>query len=225
MATRLLVGLDRRLAVDHGCDDLAVVGGRLLPDDDPVAVRDRGVDHRVADHLQQEQRAAADELAGEREDLLDRLLGEDRTAGSDPADDWDIGRLGMRGALGRLVHRTLQRGCHLAREPDINGSGLGGIAPQEALPLQHRQLVRHARGAGEPDGLTDLADGGRVAPALDRFADHLEHLALARCQAGPVSGSVRQIPHVAPGPFIACHNWPPLSGPRAADRPGDLHEP
>ena len=36
--------------------------------------------------LEQEQRALADQLAGQREDVLDRLLGQDRAAGGDPAD-------------------------------------------------------------------------------------------------------------------------------------------
>jgi leucyl-tRNA synthetase len=44
--------LDRRLAVDHGCHDLAVLGVLLLAHDHPVAVGDRRVDHRVATDLE-----------------------------------------------------------------------------------------------------------------------------------------------------------------------------
>ena len=47
----------------------------LLADDHPVPVRDGRVDHRVARDLEHEQVALADELPGEREDLLDLLLG------------------------------------------------------------------------------------------------------------------------------------------------------
>ena len=56
----LLERLHRGLAVDHGRDDLAVLRALLLPDDHPVAVRDGGVDHRVACHLEHEQGALAD---------------------------------------------------------------------------------------------------------------------------------------------------------------------
>ena len=69
--------LDRGLAVDHRGDDVAVVGGGLLANHYPVAVGDGGVDHRVADHLEQEQRAVADEGLRQREQVLDHLLGQD----------------------------------------------------------------------------------------------------------------------------------------------------
>ena len=47
------------------------------------AVADGRVDHRVADHLEDEQLPVADELARQRHDRLDLLLGEDRPAGGD----------------------------------------------------------------------------------------------------------------------------------------------
>jgi hypothetical protein len=50
---------------------LAVLGDRLAPARDPVAVADRGLDHRVTDGLQYEQLTVADQLPGEREDVLD----------------------------------------------------------------------------------------------------------------------------------------------------------
>jgi leucyl-tRNA synthetase len=77
---------DRGLALDHGRHDLPVLGGLLLAHDHPVPVRDRGVDHRVAADLEQEQRALADKLAGEREDVLDLLFGEDGATCRDAAD-------------------------------------------------------------------------------------------------------------------------------------------
>ena len=85
MAVLALEALDRGLAVQHGGHDVAVLGDRLAADRHPVAVADGGLDHRVADDLQDEQLAVADQLAGEREHVLDRLLGEDRATGGDPA--------------------------------------------------------------------------------------------------------------------------------------------
>ena len=87
VAVALAEDLDRGLVVEHGRDDLAVLRRLLLTDDDPVAVADRGVDHRLTDDLEHEQLALADELAGEREDLVDLLLGGDRDAGGDAADE------------------------------------------------------------------------------------------------------------------------------------------
>ena len=84
----------------------------LRADDDPVAVADRRVDHRLADDLEHEQVALADELAGEREDLLDLLLGRDRHAGGDAADERH-----HRGVAddGRGVGRVLGRRCRAGR--------------------------------------------------------------------------------------------------------------
>src|SRR4028119_1260950 len=64
----------------------AVLRGRLLADDDPVAVADRRVDHRVTGDAEHEQGALTDQFARQREDVLDRLLGQHRAAGGDPAD-------------------------------------------------------------------------------------------------------------------------------------------
>src|SRR6185312_11204006 len=61
LATGSLERFDGCLAVDHRCHDVAVVGHVLLTDHHPVAVADRGVDHRFTDHPEQEQRALPDE--------------------------------------------------------------------------------------------------------------------------------------------------------------------
>src|ERR1700742_3267122 len=50
LTARALERLDRGLTVEHGGDDVTVVGDILLPHHDPVTVADRGFDHRVADH-------------------------------------------------------------------------------------------------------------------------------------------------------------------------------
>ena len=114
VAVLALERLDRRLVVEHGRDDVAVVGRRLLPHDDPVAVADGRVDHGVTDDLEQEQLALADELPGQREDVLDDLLGQDRATGGDPADDRDVGRRRAGVAAAGLVDRRLD---------DSTGSG------------------------------------------------------------------------------------------------------
>ena len=81
--------------------------------------------------------AVADELAGQREDVLDGLLGEDRPAGGDPADDGDVRR---PAAVGR---RCRPRRCSAAvpvavasGSAHLDGARPVGVAAQEALALQ-----------------------------------------------------------------------------------------
>src|SRR4051812_26925606 len=150
VAVLALEALDRGLAFQHGRHDVAVLGDGLAADRDPVAVADRGLDHGVADDLQHEQFAVTDQLAGEREDVLDRLLGEDRATGGDAADQWHVRRGGLAGGVGRLHGGALVGAADLVRARTVR------VAAQEALPLQRHQLVCDRRGAGQPHGLADL---------------------------------------------------------------------
>src|SRR5690606_16038523 len=153
VAVLALEGLDRRLVLDERSDDLPVLRHRLAPHDDPVAVADGGVDHRVARDPQEEELAVTDELAGEGEDVLDGLLGEDRPTGRDPPDDGDEG--GRRGVAGVLRAAELLGALHLAAD-DLDGPGPLGVAAQVALALQRHELVLDRRGAGQPDDAADL---------------------------------------------------------------------
>ena len=63
VAVTPLERLDRGLVIEQRRDDLAVVGSRLTAYDDPIAITDGRVDHRLADHLEQEELALADDLA------------------------------------------------------------------------------------------------------------------------------------------------------------------
>jgi len=196
VAVPALVGLDRRLAVDHRGDDLAVLRGGLLTHDHPVTVADRGFDHRVADDLQHEQRALADQLAGEGEHVLHRLLGEHRTTGGDAADQWHVGRGRERLVrAGRLLREGRGRAGGVAREPDVERARAVRVAPQPPLLLQHGELVGHRRGGGEADGLSDLAHRRRVAPPVDGVADDLQDPALALGQPVAVGAAVGEGAH------------------------------
>ena len=187
-----LVGLHRRLAVDHRRDDLAVLGVRLLADDHPVAVADGGLHHRVTGHLQHEQVALAHEFAGEGEHVLQRLLGQDRTTGGDPADQGHVRGCRHRGlvaAAGQLCRGGVDG---VAGQPDVEGARPVGVAAQPPLLLQHRELVGHRRGGGQPHRFTDLADRRGIAAALDGVADDLQHAALPLGQAVAVRAAVRE---------------------------------
>jgi hypothetical protein len=132
-------GLHGRLAVDHGGDDVPILGVGLLSHDHPVAIGDRRFDHGITRDSQQEQGALTDDLFRQREDVLDYLLGEHRTTSGDPAnyrneDRPGAGRLAVQGlfpGVGRSVSR-----------PDTDCPGTVGVAAEVSLALQSTQLVR-----------------------------------------------------------------------------------
>jgi hypothetical protein len=130
LAAAPAVGLDRRLlAGDSRHHDVALVGRRLRADDDIVAVEDPGVDHRVAAHADHEELAVAGEVRRERQQLLHVLLREHVGASGDVAHERDVTRgpaLDGRARVGVVAHLERPR--------------LGGVAAQEAQPLQREQV-------------------------------------------------------------------------------------
>src|SRR5947209_5822941 len=85
---RLLeVALDRRLLADESDDDLSITRRVAALDDDVIAVEDAGVLHRVAGHAQDVLAAVAADQVRDVDVLLDVLLGQDRRAGRDTADE------------------------------------------------------------------------------------------------------------------------------------------
>ncbi len=97
MAVADPVLLNGGFVVDHGGDDVAVVGHRLLAHHDDIPMGDGCVDHRVAPHAQREQGASADQLGGQGQELLDVFLGWDWRAGGDGSQQGDqCPALGLR---------------------------------------------------------------------------------------------------------------------------------
>jgi hypothetical protein len=172
--------LDGGLAVDHRRDDVPVVRDGLLADHDPVAVGDRGIDHGVTDDLQQEQGSVANQLLGQREDVLDGLLGQDGTTGGDPADQRHV-RGVLRGDVessGLLRLLGLRADGRVAGQAHLHRARTASVAAQVALALQGRQLVRDAGGAGQADRLADLPHRRGIAAPLHRVPDDLQDLPL-----------------------------------------------
>ena len=104
-----------------------------------------------------------DELLRQREVVLDVLLGQDREARRDLADD-------------RQRDDLFRRDFVLVLE-DLEGAGLAGIAPQVALLLQRGEVAVDRGAAGQAEGLPNLTNAGRipvrVAVALDEGEDLL----------------------------------------------------
>ena len=133
--------LHRGLAVDHGRDDVAAVGGLLRVDDHPVAVGDGRVDHRVACHPEHEHAAFPDQLPRQREDLLDLLGGQQRSARVDPADQGNVDGLRPGGMAGDLLGAAAPVGtnCRLTGKVDLHRARAADVAVQIALPLAEWQ--------------------------------------------------------------------------------------
>ena len=133
-------------------DDLAVPRVVLAAHDDDVAVEDPGLDHRVAADAQEEV-GAARRAARARRLLLDVLLGEQRPAGGDLADERQARHASAASALGALApagRRARARAAWSGRA-------------EQARPLEVREVRVHGGRRGEPDRLADLAHGRRVA--------------------------------------------------------------
>ena len=108
--------------------------GGLLGDDDEVAVEDAGVDHRVAAHAEHEELALAGEVGGDREQLLDVLLGEHVGAGGDVADQRDV-----------ADRPPLHRRAGVRVPAHLDRPRLRRVPAQEAEALQRVQVAVHRR--------------------------------------------------------------------------------
>src|SRR4029450_4866073 len=86
--------LDGCFVIEQSGDDLAVVRRRLLANNHPIAVTDRGFDHRVPTHLEKEHRALTHQLSWQGEDIFDAFLSQDRSTSGDPSQHWNMHRLG-----------------------------------------------------------------------------------------------------------------------------------
>ena len=94
---------------------------------------------------EQEQRALADDLAGQREHVLDRLLGQDRAAGGDPAEHRDVGRR-RAGRPDRLLVVDRRARWAGARRPRAAGWGPCAGSPSSAARPSGRPRWTATRG-------------------------------------------------------------------------------
>jgi len=116
---------------------------------------DAGVNHGLATDAEHEELSLAGEVRGQRDEILDVLLGQHTGAGGNVTDE---GHVAGRAAL----HGNLRVGV----EADLDGAGLRGVPTQVSHLLEGGQVVVDGGGGVQADGLTDLAHRRRVAPVL-----------------------------------------------------------
>src|SRR5262245_7249154 len=149
--------LHRHLVVQARDHDLP--GTRLLRlvHSEDVAVEDAGVAHAHAADLQQVVGARAEEVRVDRVAADDVLLGEDRRARGDAADE-------------RQPHGLLQ--------PDPARGAVEDL--EDAFALERAQMLLGGVGGGEVEHARDLGARRRKTGFRDRVADELQDLRLPR---------------------------------------------
>ena len=109
---------------------------------------------------------------GERDVLLDVLLGEQRAAGGDLAER-------AAGARRRRSTAAAGSGSRALAADQLERARLGRVAAEQAGALEVRQVRVDGRGRGEADPLADLAHRRRVAVAVDVLDEVVPDLLLA----------------------------------------------
>ena len=132
-------------------DDLAVARVLRALHDDDVAVEDAGVDHRLA--LDAEQEVAAQRL-GDREVVLDVLLGEQRPAGRDLPDERQLRRASAARRLAPLAGRRARaRAASSGRAAaDRRARGSRGVRARSRARRGRRPRRSRAPSAGSRAG-------------------------------------------------------------------------
>ena len=112
------------------------------------------LDHRVASNAEHVGVAAGREHIGDGHRLRGVLVGLDRAAGRDLADHRQHVRL-----RGHCLRHELMGQAELdrSRRGEADGTRLGGAALEEAIALEHLQVVVNRRRRAEADRQRDLA--------------------------------------------------------------------
>src|SRR5574341_879407 len=172
--------LDGGLVVEKRHDDVAVLGGGLAADEGVVPGEDVGTDHALTLYLEEESLIAVHPLAGNDRGAFEILLGEQRLAGSNAAEDR---KLAVRG--GCPVRRREGKGGRGVQE--LERARLGRLTAQVPLALQGFQVIEDAP-RDEAEVGADLAHGGRIAGLQQELADEFQDFALSGGQWRSHSG-------------------------------------
>ena len=148
----------------------------LRSDQHEVTVRNVRVDHRIAADLEHVRVAAGCQELRDGQGFGCVLIGLDRTARGDLADDRDHVRL----ADARLRHefaRQAEPKRRIGGEPD--GPGLRRATLEEALALEDLKVMVNCGGRSQADRTRDLSNRGWVAARAQGRGDVVEDLDFA----------------------------------------------
>lgn len=169
MISLAVVTLYRCFLTTYECnDDITVVRGILLCDDEEISFLDPRIDHGITADGQDETRDVSNELCRKGEHRFDIFLCDDRRARTNDTDDR------CRDDLLTLP------GGHLLRE--LDGTRTGRIALDHAELLETAEIAVHSRGRTETDRSADLSDGRGVTGVLDLFSDIIQNFSLSVCK-------------------------------------------
>ena len=170
--------LDGDVLAEAGDDDLAVLRLLRLLHGEEVAVHDAGVLHAHAAHLEQVVGAAREHAGFHEKGAVDVLLGQDRAAGGDAADERQRElRQARQGQAELLAARLVERAQGVGLQTDAARRAADQL--DHALARQRLQMLLGGVGRLEAELVGDLGARGRRAGALDRALDEIEDLLLA----------------------------------------------
>src|SRR5262245_53018832 len=158
--------LHRRLILDHGHHDIAILCLLLRLHDDVVAGADVGLDHAVPLDLEHEVAVTLQEPRIHGQSVLDVLLSQKGRPRRNLADQWDA------------------RPCRTGADSTQLDAARPVTSPaDESLAFQSMQMIRSRPRAPHPKLGADLAEGRRVAVLLQMTIQVVVNSLLPSCQA------------------------------------------
>src|SRR5699024_10809952 len=131
-----------------------------------------------------------DQSTGQGEDFLHRFLGQDRTPGGDSPEQRNGRGVFVTGLVGGEFGRSGAAGA-----TQFHRSRSVLVTVEVALVLKHLELVRDAGGAGQPDRVADLPDGGRKAAVLQIPLKEVQDALLTSGEFGCWGRGIRWVLH------------------------------
>ena len=204
----LLKNFDGCFLIQHGRNDIAVLGGLLLTHDDPIAITDGGVNHGISDDFQHEEVPIADQLTRQGHYILHVLFRRDGDTGRDAPNQGDLDR--VRIFAGNLAYPR----CCLGRNSlqDLQRPRRVGMALDVSSALELTELVGNTGGGREPRAFADFSHAWRNAPRVQRQLDEGLNLLLLFAQHSPTVARFEQFFYTSVRKYSRRVSGGPLTG-------------